>query len=334
MYDPVFDEVFGMSTKDTKWWNAGNPLWVEVQRHGLKSGVYFWPGSEAEILGLRPNIWKAYDQSVPFKPRVDTVVDWLMNTTHGVDFAMLYFHEPDYTGHRFGPDSQEVRNKVSYMDEILGYIVQKFDIEGLWSNTHLIVTSDHGMAAVDMRNRSIDLSKLIDISAIKRIPDDGPITHIEAVQGKEEELYRNLSVIPHMRVYKKQDIPDRWHYKHNRRILPLLGVAEEGWMIIKVTVYQLSRAVGKRVFEHARNAQAQMTLLNCKVSSGSLVFIHTFLILIFSDSEGPDQTVQADLSLRWTHTPEGTLSNGAAQLTVVNVSIYNLTDKKRTDFQF
>ena len=66
MYDRVFDEVFGMSTKDTKWWNADNPLWVEVQRHGLKSGVYFWPGSEAEIRGLRPNTWKAYDQSVPF----------------------------------------------------------------------------------------------------------------------------------------------------------------------------------------------------------------------------------------------------------------------------
>ena len=77
------------------------------------------------------------------------------------------------------------------MDEILGYIVQKFDIEGLWSNTHLIVTSDHGMAAVDVRNRNIDLSKLIDISAKKRMPDDGPITHIEAVQGREEELYRN-----------------------------------------------------------------------------------------------------------------------------------------------
>ena len=119
--------------------------------------------------------------------------------------------------------------------------------------THLIVTSDHGMAAVDVRNRRIALSKLIDISAIERMPGDGPITHIEAVQGREEELYRDLSVISHMRVYKKQDIPDRWHYKHNRRILPLLGVAEEGWMIFQVTVHQLSRAVGEKCLRTCAN---------------------------------------------------------------------------------
>ena len=121
MFDPDFNEVFRLNTKDSKWWNAGNPLWVEVQRHGLKSGVYFWPGSESIIRGLRPNIFKIYDRSVPFHQRVDTVVDWLSNMTHGADLAMLYFGEPDYTGHRFGPDSQEIRNKVSEMDNILQY---------------------------------------------------------------------------------------------------------------------------------------------------------------------------------------------------------------------
>ena len=234
MYDPVYNEVFGMGSKESKWWDAGNPLWVEVQNHGLRSGVYYWPGSEAVIRGIRPNIYRAYDQSVPFRPRVDTVVEWLSNSSHNIDFAMLYFHEPDYTGHRYGPDSQQVRNKVSEMDQILGYIVQKFNDKGLWSNVHLIVTSDHGMAGIDVRKRSIDLSKYVDISAIERMPDYGPITHIQAVSGKEDELYRNLSVLPHVKVFKKEDIPEKWHYKHNRRILPILGVADEGWMIVKV----------------------------------------------------------------------------------------------------
>ena len=40
------------------------------------------------------------------------------------------------------------------------------------------------------------------------MPDSGPITHIEAVQGREEELYRNMTSIPHMSTFKKQDIPD------------------------------------------------------------------------------------------------------------------------------
>lgn len=36
-----------------------------------------------------------------------------------------------------------------------------------------------------------------------------------------------------MSVYKKEDIPDRFHYKHNRRIQPILAVADEGWEIVQ-----------------------------------------------------------------------------------------------------
>ena len=234
MYDPVFNETFTMSTKDTKWWDAGHPLWNMVQRHGLRSGVYYWPGSEARVRGLLPNIYRAYNQSVPFKPRVDTVMDWLSNKAHNIDLAMLYFHEPDYTGHQFGPNSNQVLDKVKYMDGILGYIIQKLNESNLLETVNLLITSDHGMTDIDPRNRHIDLSEHIDVSAIDLMPDDGPITHIQAVAGREDELYQNLTRLPHMRVFKKEDIPDEWHYRNNRRILPILGVADEGWMIFKV----------------------------------------------------------------------------------------------------
>lgn len=233
MYDPVFNETFNMGSKESKWWDGGHPLWNLVQRHGLKSGVYYWPGSESEIRGLRPNIWRPYNETVPFRPRVDTVIGWLTDSTNVIDFAMLYFHEPDATGHQYGPNSQQVLDKVSEMDGILGYIFEKFNESNLWDTVNLIVTSDHGMAEIDPRNKSIDLSEHIDISAIAIMPDQGPITHILPVSGREDELYNNMSSLPHMRVFKKEDIPDDWHYKHNRRILPILGVADEGWLISK-----------------------------------------------------------------------------------------------------
>lgn len=233
MYDPVFNETFTMGTTAGKWWDEGHPLWNLVQRHGLKSAVYFWPGSESEIRGLRPNIWRPYNESVPFKVRVDTVISWLNNSSYVIDLALLYFNEPDTTGHMYGPDSQEVLQKVADMDEILGYIFDKLNETGLLDTVNLIVTSDHGMVAIDPRNKAIDLSEHIDISAIAIMPDDGPVTHIQAVSGREDELYNNLSTISHMQVFKKEDIPDKWHYKNNRRILPILGVADEGWMIYK-----------------------------------------------------------------------------------------------------
>ena len=108
------------------------------------------------------------------------------------------------------------------------------NVNKLWKTVNLLVTSDHGMAEIDPRTKSIDLSAHIDISAIDIMPDYGPITHIKAVAGREDELYNNMSSLTHMQVFKKQDIPEYWHYKNNRRILPILGVADEGWNIYKV----------------------------------------------------------------------------------------------------
>ena len=184
---------------------------------------------------MRPNIYIHYDWRVPFKTRVDASIDWLSNSTHGMDLVMLYFNEPDHTGHEYGPGSQEVKDKVAYMDGILGYIVEKLTNNSLWSSVHLIVTSDHGMAEVNLQNRTIDIAQYVDLSAIRKMSTSrGPISMMVAAPGRLDELYKNLSAIPHLRTFKKQAIPDEWHYKHNRRILPILIVADEGWTIVKV----------------------------------------------------------------------------------------------------
>ncbi|XP_053459275.1 bis(5'-adenosyl)-triphosphatase ENPP4 isoform X2 [Nycticebus coucang] len=37
---------------------------------------------------------------------------------------------------------------------------------------------------------------------------------------------------PHMNVYLKEDIPNRFYYQHNDRIQPIILVADEGWTIV------------------------------------------------------------------------------------------------------
>lgn len=36
-----------------------------------------------------------------------------------------------------------------------------------------------------------------------------------------------------MAVYKKEDIPAHFHYRHNIRIMPILLEAKEGWTIMQ-----------------------------------------------------------------------------------------------------
>lgn len=37
----------------------------------------------------------------------------------------------------------------------------------------------------------------------------------------------------HMKVYLKEEIPERFHYRHNKRIQPIILVADEGWTIVQ-----------------------------------------------------------------------------------------------------
>lgn len=237
MFDPEFNENFTIATKDSKWWDGGEPLWVTVRRAGLRSAIYFWPGSEAEIRGYRPNIYLPYEEEKQFKERVDTVVDWLSSPDKNIDFAMLYFHEPDSTGHRYGPKSQEVRDKVKEMDGVLGYLVQRFDELSMWNYVNVLITSDHGMTEIDVRSKNIDLLDYVTEDALLQTPSLGPVANIMVVPGMVDEVMSNLSNVEHLQVYKREDVPDHWHYSNNRRILDVVAVADEGWTIVKVTAH-------------------------------------------------------------------------------------------------
>ena len=151
MYDPVFDEKFHMGTKDTKWWNGSEPIWCHVKRFNLKSGTYYWPGSESEVNGLRPDKWLRYSDHTPFRKRVDDVMDWFTNDK--LNFITLYFPEPDHTGHAHGPDSPEIVEKIKEMDGILGYLMAKLEEKKLKDKVNVIVTSDHGMFSIDVKNK-------------------------------------------------------------------------------------------------------------------------------------------------------------------------------------
>jgi len=39
-----------------------------------------------------------------------------------------------------------------------------------------------------------------------------------------------------MTVYKKQDIPERYHFKNHYRVPPLLLLADEGYAIVRVSI--------------------------------------------------------------------------------------------------
>ncbi|KAL8568013.1 hypothetical protein ACOMHN_029188 [Nucella lapillus] len=228
MYDPVHNATFVKHSLESFWWDGGEPIWVTAERQNKRSGVYFWPGSEAEIRGHRPSTYMPYNQSAPFPQRVQTAIQWLKDGSK--DLVLLYFHEPDRTGHVYGPESPQIQAKVKEMDGVLGMILDSME-ENKLNDVNIIVTSDHGMTDIDVNTRLLNLWNYVNQSMVERVPDSGTVTAILPAAGREAEVVEACRKIPHVTVYRKEEIPDHFHYKHNPRIMPVIILSDEGWLL-------------------------------------------------------------------------------------------------------
>lgn len=150
MYDPVLNRSFSIETDsiyDSTWWEEAVPLWVSIQKGGGRSGAVMWPGSDVRIHGVLPNQYLLYNSSVPFETRVERIVEWFSAPKEvAVDFGVLYWEEPDESGHSLGPQSPLMDAVIAGIDEKLGFLMNELRKAGIYEKVNLVVTSDHGMA--------------------------------------------------------------------------------------------------------------------------------------------------------------------------------------------
>jgi len=210
---------------------GGEPIWVTAEKQGLKTASYFWVGSEAPIGGLQPSIWKPYEESVSFEARIDSIKSWFeLPRQKRPNLALLYFHEPDNTGHNYGPKSPETKTMIGELDQIMGLIIDKMETLSIYDSLNIIILADHGMAEIDTENM-IKLYRYINFRGLE-IEGTNPYAFISGPSPRRiNKIYNTLNKIPHLKVYLKKDIPEEYHYKNNERIKDLLVIADEGWSL-------------------------------------------------------------------------------------------------------
>ncbi|EDL04784.1 ectonucleotide pyrophosphatase/phosphodiesterase family member 1 isoform 1 [Mus musculus] len=242
MYDPKMNASFSLKSKEkfNPLWYKGQPIWVTANHQEVKSGTYFWPGSDVEIDGILPDIYKVYNGSVPFEERILAVLEWLQLPSHErPHFYTLYLEEPDSSGHSHGPVSSEVIKALQKVDRLVGMLMDGLKDLGLDKCLNLILISDHGMEQGSCK-KYVYLNKYLgDVNNVKVVygpaarlrPTDVPETYYSF---NYEALAKNLSCREpnqHFRPYLKPFLPKRLHFAKSDRIEPLTFYLDPQWQL-------------------------------------------------------------------------------------------------------
>jgi len=235
MWDPLFEEWYYIGegaepVQDGRWYEA-EPFWVTVEKAGLKSAIYHWPGSEAEIMGYRPSHYHVYDGSVTNEEKIDQVLDWLdLPSDERPEFIAFWVNEANYYGHRLGVEGAAMDSVIQGLDLDVGRLLTGLEQRDLLDRVNVIIVSDHGMVNLD-EDRVLFLDDYISMQDLERYRF-GPFAMLDPVEGMLDSVYSALHAAhPDFHVYRKEETPEHLHYRNHPRITQLVGIPDESWYV-------------------------------------------------------------------------------------------------------
>lgn len=276
-WDPALQADFHYTdparSLDPKWW-GGEPFWVTAERQRARTAVHMWPGSEAHILGLEPSYVDKYNGEEKLAKKVARILEFLdkpgLETAAADDVDGLrvpnlrpqliaaYVPNVDSDGHRYGPNSTEIRGTIAAVDSMLNDIFAGLEARNLTHVVNVVVVSDHGMATTDV-SRLMQLEDLVDMDRIQHV-DGWPLVGLRPKGDSPEDLEALYQSVlnrtadnPNLEVYLRDvNMPERYHFSHNPRIAPLWLVPKTGWNIVQRAEFDVAEGLANDLVYHPR----------------------------------------------------------------------------------
>jgi predicted AlkP superfamily pyrophosphatase or phosphodiesterase len=218
------------AVRDTRFYLA-EPIWVTAERQGQRTAPLFWPGSEAPINGVRPSYALPFDGEMPDTARVRQLLEWLdLPLDRRPTFLTLYSSAVDDAGHDHGPDAPETNRAIAQADSLVGLLAAELAKRG---RANLVILSDHGMVSTGP-DRVIWLDHYVSADAMLADEMSALLTAWPAA-GLEDSVYQGLKRAPHLAVYRRVELPARFHMEDSPRIAPIVAIADQGWTIAQRT---------------------------------------------------------------------------------------------------
>lgn len=211
-------------------WYLGTPLWLAAVQQGMVSATFFWVGSEANIQGKRPSYYYKYDGTISNRQRIEQVVEWLkLPQKHRPHLITVYFSLVDSAGHSYGPVSDPVKEAVLEIDKELGHLFS--EVAQLDLDVNYIIVSDHGMEDV-VQDKMVALDAMTNLDNFK-VFGSGPVVFLYNENTSHvDKAYEDLKKAEkHYKVYRRQEIPEKFRLKNHAATPHLVVVAEPPYSV-------------------------------------------------------------------------------------------------------
>jgi len=159
-------------------WYGGQPVWVAAERQGMVSAAYFFVGTEAEIGGVRPTYWNAFNPSVNGGDRVARVLEWLaLPEAQRPHLITLYFEHVDDATHRHGVGSPQSQAAISNVEGWLQQLRDGIDSLPVAGRVYLLIVSDHGLAGYRRGDSTFVIDEVTRLDGVHAI-DHGAVSFL------------------------------------------------------------------------------------------------------------------------------------------------------------
>jgi len=223
------------TVQDGEWYLA-DPIWVTAEKHGMLSAAFYFVGTEADVSGIRPTHWRAFDAEVSGETRVKQVLSWLNEPAETRPHVItLYFEDVDDHTHWYGPGSVESIEAIRRVDGLLQKLLNGIGQLPHGNDVYVLLVSDHGMGAYQAGRAPLILDQIVDLDGVKAI-EGGPYVflHLEDGNGQQAEAMRDAINTKWScgRALLPDDAPAAWKIHDRSRFPDLIVLADPGCAVI------------------------------------------------------------------------------------------------------
>jgi len=217
-------------------WYLAEPIWVTAEKHGVLSAAYYFVGTEADVAGVHPTHWRAFDADVTGEERVRQVLEWLGEPPAiRPHLITLYFEDVDDNTHWHGPGSPESRAAIRRVDDQVGALLDGIDALPYRDEVYVFLVSDHGVGTYDADRPPLMLEEIVDLTGTRAV-EGGPYVYLWFDRGQAHRAAPMRDRInAHWdcgRALLPWDAPAAWGVTEGGRFPDLIVQADPGCAVI------------------------------------------------------------------------------------------------------